>query len=255
MITLLQRKFWKLCKTLTGIQQFGSNSDIAVNRKRDLQSKKGAGANTYKSAMTCLSASLVLLVVSGCTSTKGNKFKDEEFGANDVFTHSFPGTEKSSCESARRALLSQGYVISEAKTSYIKGRRKFQHENDLHAEIEFNVVCASDSKGSNSTTVFANAVRDRYSLKRNSTNASIGVGGIGSVSLPFGASDDSLVKVASETISAKDFYSKFFDLMERYLDGAIDATEELEKKETPEVVIPKNLRNKTTKFKKVLKEL
>ncbi|MCU6432938.1 DUF2242 domain-containing protein [Undibacterium sp. Jales W-56] len=186
-----------------------------------------------------LSTVVAALVLTGCGSFGGglsnNKahLKDEEFGSADVFTHSFPGTEKTSCEAARRALLSQGYVISESKAAFVKGRRKFQRDSDIHAEIEFTVVCAADSKGSNSTTVFANAVRDRYSLKKSTNSASIGVGALGSVSLPFGASDDSLVKVASETIPTGDFYGKFFELLERYLDdSSVNGDEEAEKKET-----------------------
>ena len=161
---------------------------------------------------------LIFALLAGCNSTKIVRDKNEGFGSTDVFSHSFSADDKASCEAARRALLSQGYVISEATGAFVKGRRKFQPESDVHVEIEFSVVCASDSKGSNSTTVFANAVRDRYSLKKSSTSASLGVGGIGSVSLPFGASDDSLVKVASETIPTGQFYARFFQLVERYLD-------------------------------------
>lgn len=170
-------------------------------------------------------------LLSGCASLKSASYHTEEFGATDVFAHSFAGGDQAACEAARRALLSQGYVISEAKAAFIKGRRKFQPENDVHIEIEFSVVCAPDSKGSNSTTVFANAVRDRYSLKKNSTSASIGVGGIGSVSLPFGATDDSLVKVASETIPTGKFYERFFELVERYFDDTEIGNEEEPKKE------------------------
>lgn len=165
---------------------------------------------------------VMLLALAGCATT-GNRSaaatQHEEFGSSGVFTRNFPGAEKSACEAARRALLSQGYVITDWKPSTLKGRRKYQHDADVHSEIEFNVVCVADSKGSNSTTVFANAVRDRYSLKRSNTSASIGVSAIGSVSLPFGSTDDALVKVASETIPTGQFYDQFFDLVERYLDA------------------------------------
>ena len=83
-------------------------------------------------------------------------------------------------------------------------------------EIEVSVVCASNSAGSNSTTVFANAVQDGYSLKKSSSSASIGVPALGLVSLPIGSSDDALVKVGSETTSS----GKFYDLVERYLDDS-----------------------------------
>ncbi|MFZ6657028.1 DUF2242 domain-containing protein [Undibacterium sp. TJN19] len=174
---------------------------------------------------------VALTSLTACTTTKHAGLQHEEFGATGVFTRNFPGTEKTSCEAARRALLSQGYVISDWKPVVIKGRRKYQPEADVHAEIEFNVVCVADSKGSNSTTVFVNAVRDRYSLKKSNTSASIGVSAIGSVSLPFGSTDDALVKVASETIPTGQFYEQFFELLERYLDSVpyVEETEEEKK--------------------------
>lgn len=131
-----------------------------------------------------LSCAVATLLLSACSTTKRIGQEHEEFGATGVFTRNVASTEQTACEAARRALLSQGYVISDWKPSVIKGRRKYQPENDIHAEIEFNVVCVADSKGSNSTTVFANAIRDRYSLKKSNTSASIGVSALGSVSLP-----------------------------------------------------------------------
>ncbi len=167
---------------------------------------------------------LLLAGLSACSTspTKPSAQQHEEFGATSVFTRNFPGTENLTCEAARRALLSQGYVIIDWKPAQIRGRRKYQPETDIHAEIEFSVVCVADSKGSNSSTVFVNAVRDRYSLKKSNTSASIGVSAIGSVSLPFGSTDESMVKVASETIPTGHFYDQFFELLERYLDNQPD---------------------------------
>jgi len=54
-------------------------------------------------------------------------------------------------------------------------------------------------------------------LKKSNNSASLGVGAIGSVSLPFTSSNDSMVKVTSETISSEPFYDRFFDLVSRYL--------------------------------------
>ncbi|MDE2427756.1 MAG: DUF2242 domain-containing protein [Burkholderiales bacterium] len=183
--------------------------------------------------LTLISGLLLIAGLTGCSSSRPILSQHEEFGETGVFTHSFPGTEKSVCEAGRRALLSQGYVISDWKPAFIKGRRKFQHDSEVHAEIEFSVVCVANSKGSNSTTVFANAVRDRYSLKKSNTSASIGVSALGSVSLPFGSTDDALVKVASETISTGHFYSQFFDLLDRYLDTVANAPEMTEEKKEP----------------------
>jgi hypothetical protein len=37
---------------------------------------------------------------------------------------------------------------------------------------------------------------------------------LGSVSMPIGSSDDSMVKVASETVAAPQFYERYFALVE-----------------------------------------
>jgi hypothetical protein len=184
------------------------------------------------------------LNLMACGTTKKSSLHKEEFGNADMFTYSVPGTAHDGCEAARRALLSQGYIINEANNTGIKGRRKFQADDETHIEIEFTIVCTPNSKGSNSSTVFANAVRDRYALKKSSTSASLGVGGIGSISLPFGESNDSMVKVASETISDAKLYTRFFDLLDRYLDNVKSAPEAQEEVEV----------NGTTKTPNAVKE-
>jgi hypothetical protein len=65
--------------------------------------------------------------------------------------------------------------------------------------------------------VFVSAVQDRYALKKSPTSASVGVGALGSVSLPFGSNDDSLVKVASSTVTDAEFYRRFFQRLQQYL--------------------------------------
>lgn len=160
-----------------------------------------------------------VFIAGGCSSTRHSVFQHEQFSTTDTYSHSFAGTDQATCEAARRALLSQGYIISERKPAYIKGSKNFQPSADMHVVIQFHVVCAPDSKGSNSTTAFVNALQDSYSLKKNINSASVGVGVLGSLSVPFGSTDDSLVKIASETIPAGTFYNRFFTLVERYLDN------------------------------------
>ncbi|MEG1456591.1 MAG: DUF2242 domain-containing protein, partial [Comamonas sp.] len=53
--------------------------------------------------------------------------------------------------------------------------------------------------------------------KKSANSASLGVGALGSLSLPFAASNDSMVKVGSETIAVDAFYENFFDLVKRFL--------------------------------------
>lgn len=57
-------------------------------------------------------------------------------------------------------------------------------------------------------------------MKKSPTSASVGVGALGSVSLPFGSNDDSLVKVASSTVQDATFYRRFFERLQQYLPAA-----------------------------------
>jgi hypothetical protein len=188
------------------------------------------------SARFC-SASVLLVaaaLLSGCAGSNGAVSKtanrvylDEAFASTDTYSRVFTAGVAGTCEAARRALLSQGYVItSTARADAVNGTKSFQPEAEVHVQIEFHIVCVPEVSPSPatagdppSTIAFVNAVQDRYSLKKNPNSASLGVSAIGSLSLPVSSSDDSLVKVASETIPAGAFYDRFFSLIERYLDA------------------------------------
>jgi hypothetical protein len=114
-------------------------------------------------------------------------------------------------------LLSQGYIITSSDPKLVSGHKSFQQTGDTHMEISFSVVCADDGSEGHHATMFANALQDRYALKKTNNSASLGVGVLGSVSMPIGSSDDSMVKVASETVSSAKFYERFFTLVELFL--------------------------------------
>jgi hypothetical protein len=165
-----------------------------------------------------LAVSISVLALAGCPTTKPVVYQNEWFESESPFSHSYEASTAQTCEAGRRALLSQGYIVSLAKSDMIDGKKNFQAQPDVHVEIEFHIVCAADGASKNHTTAFASAVQDRYALKKNSTSASVGVGVIGAVSVPFGSSDDSLVRVASETIISDQFYDHFFGLLAHYLE-------------------------------------
>ena len=146
------------------------------------------------------------------------KSPPEEFGSTTTHSRSYDAAPAHACEAARRALLSQGFVIYAADADHVNGRKNFQPEPTTHVEIEFHAVCANDGGGRKSIA-FVNALQDRYALKKSSNSASVGVGPIGSLSLPFSSSDDAMVKVASETITSGPFYDRFYVLLQRYLDA------------------------------------
>ncbi|PAK93254.1 hypothetical protein B8X02_04695 [Stenotrophomonas rhizophila] len=175
-----------------------------------------------------LPAGLLALGLSAC----GGKAADstllrESFDSGDTYSRTVPGTPAQACEAARRTLLSQGYAIARADADAVEANKNFQPTEDSHEQLVLRISCAARG---DEALVFVSAVQDRYALKKSPTSASVGVGALGSVSLPFGSNDDSLVKVASSTVQDGDFYRRFFTRLQQYLPAA--------KASTPEPVPP-----------------
>jgi len=166
-------------------------------------------------------ASMLVLAGCGSSGTRRVSYETEEFDSTTTHTRTYAATEAQTCEAARRALLSQGYMISAANPDLVTGRKSFQPAFEVHVEVEFRVVCAREGgKGAKRSTVaFATALQDRYGIKKVNNSASVGVGAFGSLSLPFAGSDDAMVKVASETLTDERFYDRFFTLLDRFLEG------------------------------------
>lgn len=157
-------------------------------------------------------------VLAACSSPPKPIYQQEQFDAtSSPYAHTFHAKSDAACEAARRALLSQGYVVSSSRNDAVDGSKNFQPSNDMHVVIEFHVVCADANADGTSSIAYVNAVQDRYTLKKSNTSASVGLSVFGSLSLPIGSSDDALVKTASETIPAGVFYERFFNLVEHFL--------------------------------------
>lgn len=138
----------------------------------------------------------------------------ETFGADDTYSRTYAVEPGPACEASRRALLGQGYVIGKAGADAVEANKNFQIDAETHTQLNVRVTClAQDGQA----LVFVNAVQDRYALKTQSNSASVGVGVLGSVSLPVGSSGAALVKVASNTVQNQDFYRRFFDRVKSYL--------------------------------------
>ena len=181
---------------------------------------------------------LVLAVAAGCSSKKAPIYEHENFDDSGTFSRNYPVTDAQSCEAARRALLSQGYIITSNDPKLISGHKSFQQTGETHMEISFSVVCADDGSEGRHATMFANALQDRYALKKTNNSASVGVGVLGSVSMPIGSSDDSMVKVASETVSSPKFYERFFTLVELFLPPEAKKAAHIKEKPKPDLGVP-----------------
>jgi Uncharacterized protein conserved in bacteria (DUF2242) len=164
--------------------------------------------------------SLTLLGLAGCQtlSNKPPVYLGEAFEKSETFSRLFDADPQSTCGAARRALLSQGYLLRDRATSdNVVGQKNFQPSADSHVQLEIHVACQSEMPNGQVTTAYVIALQERYALRKTPNSASVGVNAIGSLSLPLGSSEDSLVKVSSETVPAGAFYDRFFALMERLL--------------------------------------
>lgn len=166
--------------------------------------------------------SRVLLALACCTVLGGcggraadTPLLRESFDSGDTYTRDIDASPAQACEAARRVLLGQGYAITRAGTDSVEANKNFQPREELHEQLVLRVSCAAHGNGR--AQVFASAVQDRYALKKSPTSASVGVGALGSVSLPFGGNDDSLVRVASSTVQDPVFYRHFFERLQQYL--------------------------------------
>jgi hypothetical protein len=176
-----------------------------------------------RAAVGVLASLGALLLLVACAGPARVFPSQEKFASAGTYSRLFDASSAQTCEAARRALLSQGYIINTASSDLVEGRKSFQPDSEAHVRMEIRVVCAPDGpKGpdgaeSNVSLAFVTALQDQYALKKSNNSASLGVGAFGSVSLPFSSSSDSMVRVSSETIASEAFYDRFFELVRRYL--------------------------------------
>jgi len=158
-----------------------------------------------------------LATLAGCGGSKGDTMlMRESFNSDDVYSRSVGVSSPQACEAARRVLLSQGYGVTRADAASVEGSKNFQlDEADQSEQLNLRISCAAQDGGK--AQVFVSALQDRYALKKSSTSASVGVGMLGSLSLPVGSSGDSLVRVSSTTVQDAAFYKRFFERLNSYL--------------------------------------
>ncbi|WP_372362263.1 DUF2242 domain-containing protein [Xanthomonas sp. NCPPB 1325] len=163
-----------------------------------------------------------LATLAGCGGSKGDTMlMRESFNSDDTYSRSVAASSPQACEAARRVLLSQGYAVTRADAAAVEGSKNFQlKEAEQSEQLNLRISCATQDGGK--AQVFVSALQDRYALKKSSTSASVGVGVLGSLSLPVGSSGDSLVRVSSTTVQDAAFYKRFFERLNSYLPKVTD---------------------------------
>lgn len=189
---------------------------VAVNQIPGLNSLKYA---LMKTALTYLSriarataaAALLGLLLSSCSTSKTSRsYQTETFTSESPFQYYSSKEPDTACEIAKRALLSQGYQLDDAKPLNIRGEKFFRPTPDEATRLTITLVCLPSSLG---TVIYATALETQYEMKSKGSNAGVSVSAIGSVSLPWSIDKDTLVKVGEETVIAPMFYQRLFELI------------------------------------------
>ena len=147
-------------------------------------------------------------------------YQSERFEATSSHAHRYTRAAEDVCEGARRALLSQGYVLSRNDRVVLVGSKFFQPDKDRHVELKLQVTCVPDDAADRAANAYVTAWEDQYVVKKSTSSSSLGVSALGSISLPMGSSEDSLVKVGVQTVRDPAFYDRFHALIRLVLPPA-----------------------------------
>ena len=150
-------------------------------------------------------------MLSSCSTSKTSRsYQTETFTSESPFQYYSSKEPDAACEIAKRALLSQGYQLDDAKPLNIRGEKFFRPTPDEATRLTITLVCLPSSLG---TVIYATALETQYEMKSKGSNAGVSVSAIGSVSLPWSIDKDTLVKVGEETVIAPMFYQRLFELI------------------------------------------
>lgn len=156
-------------------------------------------------------------LLGGCTATNPPRvYQAEKFTAESPFEYYSSRNPDGACEIGKRALLSQGYQLEEIRPLVVRGEKYFQPRAGEATKLAITLVCLPSSLGA---VIYANALETHFELKSSGSSAGVSVAGLGSLSLPWTADKDSLVKVGEETVTATSFYQRLFDLVKTLDEG------------------------------------
>ncbi|MBT9490230.1 MAG: DUF2242 domain-containing protein [Rubrivivax sp.] len=176
-----------------------------------------------------VAVALAAFVFTGCAMTDASMkalapvppvHQAERFDAASPHARRHERSAADLCEAARRALMSQGYVLTRNDRAVLVGRKYFQPEKERHVELQLQVTCVAEGADDRAGSVYVTAWEDQYVVKKSGTSSSLGVSALGSISLPIGGSEESLVKVGVATVRDPGFYERFHQLLVRQLQTA-----------------------------------
>lgn len=158
-----------------------------------------------------MAAMMLGVLLSSCGATKSSRsYQNETFTSESPFQYYSAQGPDLACEISKRALLSQGYQVDDAKQRAIRGEKYFRPTPDEATRLTITLVCLPSNLG---TVIYANALETQFEMKSKGSNAGVSVAAFGSVSLPWAMDKDTLVKVGEETVTAPLFYQRLFELI------------------------------------------
>jgi hypothetical protein len=148
-------------------------------------------------------AALLGMALVACSSAKPPRsYQSETFPSESPFQYYSSREPGLACEIARRALLSQGYHVDDAKPLSIRGEKFFRPSPDQGSTLSIILVCLPSSLG---TVIYASGLETQYEMKSKGSNAGVSVSALGSVTLPWSVDKDTLVKIGEETVTDPGF--------------------------------------------------
>ncbi len=154
------------------------------------------------------------LVLSGCGTRP--VYRDETFLPSTPHSKRIRGDEIV-CESVRRALLGQGYVVEQpAESDVLNATKAFQQDEQM-VTLRVQTTCMDDGDGF--YTVYASAQHEVSELQSIKQPVGLTFGPIGGITLPSGSAKIP-VTVKRETVQDPDFYARFYSHVEQLVNEA-----------------------------------
>ena len=169
-------------------------------------------ANTRPCQVALLA--VVITACAGCATRKVD-VAQASISTQAPFSRTFQGSGDTVCWGVKRALLSQGYMLDRpGESGVLTGTRDFQPDEKLNVSYHLQASCADYRDGT--SIVFLTAQREDSRLQKMKQTTSVGVGPA-TLTMPSGSARV-LGVVRRETVKDPDFYTRFFSLVQSYVD-------------------------------------
>jgi len=162
---------------------------------------------------------LVVVIIILLTACSGGKayYRSEDFDSDARYQRDFALPASQVCEAARMTLLSQGYMVfPQVKDSNLElvGSKEFKGDENRHTVLLIHTTCMKVGKESR---IFATALESLFDVAENKEGTYIGVPFLTPITISSTSTSEAQLKLSGETVTDKNFYTKFFNSVSRAL--------------------------------------